>query len=183
MTDEHKQRLSELLDGELEGARAASLLDAVAVDSELRATWERYHLIAQAIRREPIEVRYRTCAEQIRQRIASEPAVLAPRGRRRPTRRSLQRAAGLAMAASVAVVAFFAAPMLLQDTSSGPDASTPVAQLVERESISIQRLQREHPELASKLGLYLVTHQVSAPATGAKGMLPYATLVSYEATR
>ncbi|MFZ0790332.1 MAG: hypothetical protein WAM94_12015, partial [Chromatiaceae bacterium] len=39
------------------------------------------------------------------------------------------------------------------------------------------------PDLQSKLDLFLVNHQEAAPATGVKGMLPYATLIGYEAAR
>ena len=35
----------------------------------------------------------------------------------------------------------------------------------------------------AKLNSYLVNHQEYAPSTGMKGMLPYATFVSYDARR
>lgn len=183
MTDTHKQRLSELLDGELASAATQQLLDTVAEDTQLRATWERYHLIGQAIRRESIKPAYRTCADEVRRRVASEPTVLAPGHRWRPTRRGIRRTGGLAVAASVAIVAALTAPALLRDAQPSLNDPAESVRLVERESISMQRLQIERPQLADKLDLYLVTHQATAPATAAKGMLPYATLVGYEAPR
>lgn len=183
MTDEHRQRLSELLDGELNSRSAVRVLDVVEGDGELRATWERYHLIGQALRGEPIDSEARLLAERIRAQIAVEPVPLRPRRASFAKRLGSQRFGAIAMAASVAFVAFAAAPMLFRDTGpvSDEDLSTP--QLVERESIPMSRLQLEHPGLASKLDLYLVTHQATAPASGAKGMLPYATLVGYESPR
>ena len=183
MTEEHRQRLSQLIDGELDPGHAVGLLRDMGGDPGLQAAWERYHLIGQALRREPIDVRHRAIAQQVRARLAAEPTVLAPRRGTRSRRQSLQRAGAAAMAASLALGAFLAAPLLFDDSASAPGARPAIARLVERESISMQRLQREQPGLASKLDLYLVTHQATAPATGAKGMLPYAALVGYEARR
>ena len=190
MTEEQRQRLSQLVDGEMQRGAAAPLLDAVESDSELRATWERYHLIGQALRREPIDPDRRAIAAQVRDRIAVEPIPIATRRPRwvsapvhvggMPGRRRW--AMGLAVAACGGVAAFMAAPLLMSE--GGSTSGLPGApQLVARESIPISRVQIENPELASKLDLYLVTHQATAPATGAKGMLPYATLVGYEAPR
>jgi sigma-E factor negative regulatory protein RseA len=39
------------------------------------------------------------------------------------------------------------------------------------------------PEIESKLNDYLVNHQEYAPTAGMKGMLPYASFVSYDAGR
>lgn len=184
MTDEHKQRLSELLDGELGSRSALRVLDAVNGDGELRGAWERYGLIGQAIRAESIDLGYRDIADRVRARLEREPIPLPARLNGSSRRPRLQRAAALAMAASVVFLAFLAAPTLFQDSSSIPVASdTAATRLVERDSIPISRLQVERPGLASKLDLYLVTHQATAPATGAKGMLPYATLVGYESGR
>ncbi|NEV62393.1 sigma-E factor negative regulatory protein [Thiorhodococcus minor] len=183
MTDEHRQRLSQLLDGELGSRSALRVLDAVNGDGELRGTWERYGLIGQAIRAEGIDPGCRGIADQVWARLEQEPIPLpVSRGsaRKRPGARKL---AALAMAASAAFVAFLAAPTLLQDSGSIPREGDMAPRFVERESIPISRLQLEQPGLASKLDLYLVTHQATAPATGAKGMLPYATLVGYESGR
>ncbi|MBK1724486.1 sigma-E factor negative regulatory protein [Thiocystis violacea] len=213
MTEEHRQRLSQLVDGELDSGSASRLLNALEDDSGLKAVWERYHLIGQALRREPIAISHRAIAVDVRTRLTAEPTLLVPQRPRRLQRRNLQRLAGVSMAASVALAAFLGAPVLFQSPTSAPDpqysdASDADAQiadrqnpapqnpapriadvrsdaprLVERESIPMRRLQRERPELANKLDLYLVTHQATAPATGAKGMLPYATLVGYETAR
>ncbi len=46
-----------------------------------------------------------------------------------------------------------------------------------------QRWHVDQPGLANKLDRLLVNHQEHAPATGINGMLPYATLVSYDTGR
>ena len=183
MTDEHRQRLSALQDGELAPAHVPALLDAMAADPELRERWERYTLIGQAMRGEVIDPTARTLAERVRSALATEPTILCPHRLDRTPRRWVGRYTGLALAASVLLVAVLGTPIFVGD-SVAPSAVVPVAaRLVERHSMPLQRWHLEHPKLASKLDRYLVTHQATAPATGAKGLLPYAMLVGYEPGR
>ncbi len=182
MTDEQRLQLSALQDGELDAASTSRLLDAVARESSLRATWERYHLIGQAIRNEHIDLTHRDLAERVRRALIAEPVPLTQHRRHRWLR-ARRPVVGVALAATLAFVALFAAPVLFQPapTNLTPAAFTPTfagyAPLPDRH----WRLDR--PELASKLDRFLVTHQATAPATGAKGMLPYATLVGYDEPR
>jgi sigma-E factor negative regulatory protein RseA len=184
MTDEPRQRLSALQDDELAPAQVPALLDAMATDPELRERWERYALIGQAIRGEAIDPSARDLADRVRATLASEPTVLCPhRLERTRYRRGVRRYAGLALAASVVLVAVLTAPTLLREPIDSGTVGTVAVRLVERQSLPLQRWHLEHPELASKLDRYLVTHQATAPATGAKGLLPYAMLVGYESGR
>jgi len=187
MTDEHKQRLSELQDGELDSTSVTRLLDDFACDPSLRGSWERYHLIGQAIRGEPLDLEHRRIADAVRCALDAEPVILAHRRRRWPGRHQLQRAAGMALAASVAFAVFLMGPMFYQDLlqDDQPVASSPrfVERAVAPAPASTQRWHLNRPDVANKLDLFLVTHQATAPTTGAKGMLPYATLVGYELPR
>ncbi|BCU07251.1 hypothetical protein Atep_19280 [Allochromatium tepidum] len=183
MTDEPRQRLSALQDGELAPAQVPALLDTLAADSELRECWERYTLIGQAIRGEAIDPNARALADRVRDALSTEPTILCPRRLERAPHRWTGRYAGLALAASGLLVAILATPVFVGDAVD-PSAVGPVAaHLIERQSIPLQRWHPEHPELASKLNRYLVTHQATAPATGANGLLPYAMLVGYEPGR
>jgi sigma-E factor negative regulatory protein RseA len=183
MTDEHRQRLSELQDGELAPAHIPALLDAMTADPELRERWERYTLIGQAMRGEAIEPTARVLANQVRAALATEPTILCPHRLERAPRRWTGRYTSLALAASILLVAVLATPIFMDDPV-GPSAVGPVAaRLIERQTMPLQRWHLEHPELASKLDRYLVTHQATAPATGTKGLLPYAMLVGYEPGR
>ncbi|MFB1489267.1 MULTISPECIES: sigma-E factor negative regulatory protein [unclassified Thiocapsa] len=186
MSDELRQRISELQDGTLDPAGTARLVDAMTRDPDLRGTWERFHAIGSAIRGEPIQGSYRGVADVVRERIAHEPAVFAPRGRGAERARPNRPIAGIALAAAAAFLAVFVAPSLFDGAGSLSDvpaaaptfAAQPAALVV-----PAKRWDLDHPELANKLDLYLVTHQETAPTTGAKGMLPYATFVGYEAGR
>lgn len=90
---------------------------------------------------------------------------------------------GIALAATLAFVALFAAPALFQHAPTNPTPATFTQTFAGYAPLPDSRWQLDHPELASKLDRFLVTHQATAPATGAKGMLPYATLVGYEPPR
>jgi len=200
MKEQQQQALSALLDGELSAAQASAVLDTLERDPELRALWERYHLIGGALRGEGVVLAYRDVAQRCRAQIAAEPTVLAPAGAgsRRPSR--IAPFAGVALAASAAFLAVFAVPSLFEPTATPPGGSTvtqagatdPRVPHVETPALSRERFlvdrsaQRWHVDqaaVASKLDRFLVNHQEYAPATGINGMLPYATLVSYDAGR
>ncbi len=176
MSEEHRQRLSELQDGELAEDQVKDLLEAVVADPELRACWERYTLIGQALRGEGIDPGARILAKRVRVALRAEPPILK-RSRIYPLpHRARSRLVVWALAASVALVAMGAVPLL--QAYLRPTASPPLAIQLSRPSPALQRWQLERPELASKLDRYLVTHQAMAPATPAQGFLPYVVLVS-----
>ena len=201
MKEQQQQALSALLDGELSAPQASAVLDALERDPQLRGLWERYHLIGGVLRGEAVVMAYRDVAERSREGIAAEPTVLAPSGpgARRPSR--IAPFAGVALAASAAFLAVFAVPSLFEPSVTPPRGATitsintqtaPPGTLVEpraaaRERFlvdrSVQRWHVDQPAVASKLDRFLVNHQEYAPATGINGMLPYATLVSYDAGR
>ncbi len=186
MIDEQRQRISAFQDGELDTAGTARLIDAVTVDSELRGAWERYHLIGLAIRNEPIDLARCGIADAVRERLAHEPTILAP-GRLKPDRHPrVAPYAGVALAAAAAFLAVLVVPDWRDVGSSlwGRGGSLPaVAQAPAPAPEPVKRWELDRPELANKLDLFLVTHQETAPVTGAKGLLPYATFVGYEAGR
>ena len=183
MTDEQRSQVSVLMDGELDGRRAARYYDLVGREPELRAAWERYHLIGQAIRGERIEREVRGVADAVRRAVEREPTVVAPRSSRLGRGVQVAPFAGAALAAGVAILAILAVPSLFQ----GPEpegSSAPQAERYARlDSVQAQRWNRDGQDLAEKLDLFLVNHQEAAPATGVKGMLPYATLVGYDIGR
>jgi len=97
------------------------------------------------------------------------------------------------MAAAVVLLAVFAVPDFYQGPVSGPALRAEVAGGAQPASSpadgdaeidhALRRWQTDRDELASKLDVFLVNHQETAPAAGVKGMLPYATLVGYERVR
>jgi sigma-E factor negative regulatory protein RseA len=190
MIDEQRQRISELQDGELDHSDTSCLIEALAVDPGLRETWERYHMIGLAIRNERVDTARRSIADAVGKRIASEPTILALKpphiDRSDKRRRRVAPFAGVALAAAAAFVAVFVVPSLFKGGSNlhpGMGVSPPFAAQAPAIMVPAKRWELDRPELSNKLDLFLVTHQETAPTTGAKGMLPYATFVGYEAAR
>lgn len=182
MSDEHQRLLSALVDDALDERSTAGLCNRLQLDPALRGTWERYHLMGRAMRRERVDAGARGIAERVAAALDAAPdlrAVPAP-----PRRRVFAAPfAGAALAAAAAFIAVFAVPSFFQwpdaaDPGSGLAASVAPGQPADAERWGLVR-----PELASKLDLFLLNHQESAPATGVKGVLPYVAFVGYDGPR
>ena len=92
-----KQNLSSLMDGELDDAASTQCIRALDTDPELKAAWNEYHLIGDAIRGSAlltVDVR-----AEVGQALQLEPTVLAPK----PKRGSASGLMRYAMAASFAL--------------------------------------------------------------------------------
>ncbi|MDC7706962.1 sigma-E factor negative regulatory protein [Vogesella indigofera] len=75
-----KQNLSSLMDGELDDAASTQCIRALDADPELKAAWNEYHLIGDAIRGSAllsVDVRV-----EVGQALQQEPTVLAPKPKR-----------------------------------------------------------------------------------------------------
>jgi sigma-E factor negative regulatory protein RseA len=82
--DAHRQRLSSFVDGELDAAAAQSMASDWRDDPDLRRTWHSYHLIGDVLRSDELAMapsRDERFLQQLRERMASEPVVLAPPAR------------------------------------------------------------------------------------------------------
>lgn len=140
-----KQRVSELMDGELDLRAAEQVMAAVNADEALKEVWNDYHLIGDAMRTvrcNDVDVR-----AAVSQRLKDEPTVLAPRRWR--SRGRVRVAGAAALAASVSFAAVVAWQQLSSDRTQGLDASTVVAQG--------QRLQS--PYDSSGADAYFLAHQ------------------------
>lgn len=187
MSEQQRQHLSALVDGEIEPELERATISAIESSDGLQASWERFHLIGSAIRSEPLREEYRQIASLVSARIADEPLPLAPTAARRRRASRLGPFAGAALAASAAFFAVFAVPQLFdpQPGTAAP-SGTPVASSAPRQFRLPNPTQRWHldePALENKLDRFLVNHQAQSPASGMKGFLPYATLVGYETRR
>ena len=75
--DAMNERLSAWIDGELESKRGSQLPSQLKHDAALRATWDCYHLIGDAVR----GMQGSDLCARIFARLDAEPTVLAPRSR------------------------------------------------------------------------------------------------------
>lgn len=105
-----KERISQLMDGELAGDDAAGVFAALKSDREAIEAWRTYHLISDSLRE--TRLLSRGFAERVAARLAEEPVVFAPPRWTRAVRRLPQLAAVAASAvAAIAFVGLAVAPV------------------------------------------------------------------------
>jgi sigma-E factor negative regulatory protein RseA len=158
-----KDRLSALMDGELDDKSAAETIQALGSDREALQIWSTYQLISDAMRQSRLLSGGFTA--RVTERLAAEPTVLAPRAMEGESRRwvALSAAASLAAVALVGWLAF--APQ--------PHVPAPVAQ--------VQPVSEPKPTmvpLPSAANDYLLAHQGFSPRISLQGMAPYVRTVS-----
>lgn len=189
MTNDTEERLSALIDSELSPAITADTLSRLKQAPDLRKTWDRYHLIGDAIRGEGIRLSAEGIAESVRARVLEEPAILVspvPFDTTKKLRnRVLRPLAGAAIAASVAALAVFMLPRLTGELpAAGPvqvvSKSPPPVSYDGQAGTRWKNL--AEPALESKLNRYLENHSEYA-SSGGMGVVPYSSFVSYDTTR
>jgi len=109
MSDTRKEDMSALMDGELAGPSAIETVDVLIESDELRVHWARYHVVRDVLRHKVYPDAGGSLHERMRACLADEPLHF-PRRRLLPRRwrETLKPVAGMALAASVAVVAVLA---------------------------------------------------------------------------
>jgi sigma-E factor negative regulatory protein RseA len=174
MKDTLYEQLSALVDDELTGSEHAMLVRRIESDDQLYQRLSRYQLISDALQNHLPERVDPAFSLRVQGMLRSEPAQsgysrLA--GLAKP-------AAGLAVAASVAVMAVMSIQSARQESVSPADvvtASAPPAGDYLRVSD-----EPGTPSADRKLDIYLVNHNEYAVNRGMQGMLPYMRIVGHE---
>lgn len=185
MSDDKLEGYSALLDGESAPLDEKRLLSELADDPQSRARLGRYSLIAEGLRGEPVRVDALSVADVVRERLQREPVILAPPQRSKPTRPAWwQPAAGIAIAASVALVAVGLMPRLLSESPDAGSAPVQVVGVPAAQPVLVSspgtHWSQSRPEQESRLNRYLAEHNEFATQGGLPGIVPYATFVSYD---
>ena len=121
------ERISVLLDGEMDRTEAAAVIAALCADPALRRHWHELHRAGDALRSHEVAA---SDSEDFCRRVAAaigaEPTVLAPRAAKAASGLRRYWVPGMAVAASIAAVAFIAVPLMpAPDTASVANNSTP----------------------------------------------------------
>ncbi len=127
MSNLSDERLSSLLDGELDDTQQRHAIDALSGDAGARERWERFHLAGDVLHGDLAEAIDPRFTSRVMAAIDDEPAILAPPPPRQssttrthaPSRLS-KRFAGLAVAASVAAVAVMGVESLYHEDPAAP---------------------------------------------------------------
>ena len=127
-SDEHReatgQSLSALMDGQATAADAAALCAQWRGDEQVRERWAAYHLIGDVLRSEDLALppeRDEAFLQSLRQRLAAEPVVLAPR----PARPSRPHRLGWQVATGAAAAGFVLVAGVMVMSRSGTDSGAP----------------------------------------------------------
>jgi sigma-E factor negative regulatory protein RseA len=152
------EKISALMDGELDGAAADEALALLRRDGEASDTWRLYHLMSDAMHEQPLLSAGFT--RRMSERLAGEPTLISPG--RLPGRTPVQRFA-YAAAASIAAVALVA---WLAFVPQRP-ADVPIA-----------KVQPPAVSLPAQANDYLLAHQGFSPRVSLLGMAPYVRTVA-----
>jgi sigma-E factor negative regulatory protein RseA len=186
MTEQQLEKISALVDSHLDPAEIGREISRLIKHNDEAQKWYRYQLIGDAMRQELGPVTDPRFAERVTQQLQNEPIVLAPsRKAAQPATGWTKPAAGVAIAASLAAIAFILSPSLLDQQTGEHINETAIAKQPPQANIYVAEdgtrwdlLQK--PQLESRLNNYLINHHAHAPAGNMKGIMPYASFVSYD---
>lgn len=171
-------KISALMDGELDGHQARAQIDRLKQDESLADGWHTFHKIGDALRGE--RELSSDFGSRLAGRLKDEPTVLAPRHNpvRRFTTYALSAAASLSAIALVGWVALGGDPASqpAQMAKAVPAAAAPAAP-------APAAVPAAAPQLASvpndgTMNDYLIAHQGFSPSTSIQGVAPYIRGVS-----
>lgn len=174
-----KAKISAMMDGELEANELSEPLSAIAADRDARESWHTYHLISDALRGDAILSA--DCARRVAQRLAREPALVAPLPHAVRPPQGARWFVPSALAASVAAVAFVGWIALAPRPGPAP-AVAPVAQAPKPAPVA-RAAEPPRVPLTSAAQDYLMAHQAYSPRTSLQGVAPYVRSVSDQTSR
>lgn len=169
-----KEKLSLLLDDEMEPQESLRLFERIGNDPAVRAQWNRYSRISAAMRSGQVLMADDGFVDRISMALADEPTILAPAAlpRKQQTRERLVTAA---LAASLALVAVLVAKSFNEYSPVTGSNLLATAGLIGPSTTQAT--------VAPEFQDYLVAHYETAYLAGAQGMLPSVRLASNGSTR
>ncbi|MFU8896381.1 MAG: sigma-E factor negative regulatory protein [Gammaproteobacteria bacterium] len=184
MTANAHEQLSALLDGELPDAEVAMVVRRIGRDEALRDAALRYRLIGDTLRDELPARRPADLVARVRSELAAEPAAVPAAAAPRGFHRFARYGAGVAVAASVAMVALVALPGGQQEAPPPVLSATEVASPVPEQRMLLQpgytRAAGGGPD---RLTRYYVNHAEYAPPMTGRGALTRIIVIQPEPTQ
>jgi sigma-E factor negative regulatory protein RseA len=186
MTTDSKEHLSQLMDGELGGETGRFVLRRLEASSALRETWARYHLIRDCMRyqdRTFAGVKLSVMVNEAIARSADEMQGSMPGIARH---RWIRPVSGLAVAATVALMAVIAVAPNLQDgdgldvQQAAVETTTPFTSpnILSRGPVSRQvNFYGGDDSATRKMNSYLLRHYQVAGSSGGNGFVSFVPIV------
>ena len=165
-------KISALMDGELDDRQAREQLVRLKQDDELAGCWHTFHIIGDALRGEP--VLSQGFSRRLADRLDGEPTVLAPRRSavKRVATYALSAAASVSAVALVGWIAFVNNPFGPQAELAKAPVSTPAS------PAPATPTQLASVPSDGTMNDYLIAHQGFSPSTSIQGVVPYIRTVS-----
>ena len=171
-----QEKISALLDDELDSAEQEEVLSSISKDESLSKTWQRYHLIRAAVRNESMahipgfSERMSTVLLEDTKSVTQFPQRKIPGKKWIP---------GLALAASVAgLVGFIFFTIQPNQNNTRPAQPANFAQIEQATKWETTTPDQEHA-----LNTFLVEHGEFTPMSSMNGLMAYAKFVSYDASK
>ena len=182
MTTDPREHISSLMDGEISRETGRFLVRRLGADEALCATWARYHLVRDCLRHQEGGLAGEMLASRVRQAIESESPPAPPR---RAGGAWLRPARGMAVAASVALMAIVAvgpANQLAQpgESTVAESGETPAftsPQSLTPAPVSQTASLQGAPAGESRMNAYLLRHYQAAGMNGSKGFVTLVPIV------
>ena len=183
MNDEIREQLSALADDELDEVERPLLLGRLERDRGLREVLGRYHLISEVMRGAAGQTATLGVADRVKKLLEREAAPPASGQLKRGALIRWKPVVGLAIAASVALVAILTVTSVRQ---SAVETVPPLASNQEVQpatNLSRGQWNRVEPHIDKRMAAYLVNHNEYAASRGVQGVMPYVRIVGYENNR
>jgi len=165
-------KISELMDGELEGHVCGAQVERLCKDRDLAKRWDQYHLIRDVLRGEGgtrVDL-----VSSMRARLQAEPTVLAPR-------RFLETVmARVALPAAAAIAAVFVAGVFVGGKLAGPaapiaQADPPVPNTVALgNAVAPDTFSTKSEPLDGQVAEFILAHTEYSPTSAMQGAASYA---------
>jgi sigma-E factor negative regulatory protein RseA len=166
MQEPLNEKISLLIDDELDSEQALSLLKTVQDDDELKAKLQRYQLVSQVLKNEECYILDSEFADKIHRQVREEPIYFMPR---KKVGIDWQKA-GLAVAASIALAVVWGVNKV--DKQMNPYKEPEVALAVPQQS--------QPDEMNDRFNDYLQAHDNAVYVNSAPRVQPYARVVGFQ---
>lgn len=184
MSDKLNEQISAMVDGELSQAEEALFVRRLAEDRDLQGALARYQLISDAMHETLPQQVDTGFSQRVREALDAEPMVKSRAGLVVRTGSFLKPLVGLAVAASIALVAVLSLQTVRQDQAPTPAVATAPADSDYIRAMDGQQLavsQRAgKAQTRKRLDAYLVNHNEFAVSRSMRGMLSYVRIVGHE---
>ncbi|MFQ5644496.1 MAG: sigma-E factor negative regulatory protein [Thiogranum sp.] len=180
MSDEIREQLSALADDELSDVERPLLLGRMQRDAGLRECLGRYQLIGEVMRG-IADTTTLGVADRVRRVLQEDVSGQLPDAPQRENFNWWKPLAGVAVAASVALVAVLAVSSLRETaTGSVPELASAQTVAPAMARVSDGQWDRIEAGIDKRLSGYLVNHNEYAASRGVQGVMPYVRIVGFE---